>query len=331
MDKTEWMITENYWDYKVDNVLFTYDENEIEQNKINKNNAWLLFTPKFIPFYPRLLEMWLTINESLVFWFIDFYLQNSSDKFYFTNEQIWKIFWFWEQAISNIIKRLKDKWFINTKYRLKANGWKIRFIQKLYSDYNVNYSPTITKIIDNNNKINNNNINIYENQNLENQKQEQPQEINNSIPKQDNGITQNLTNGDLTYTIDDIWEAYPSIPKRKWTKQNAEKSLAKKTDEEKRAMMFDMKILKLEYRYKIEDITRWLTCSHWIDNYTIQDEHEIDNRLRKIIAYHMSNTDDKEKMKKRYNDICSIFWEDKVKAFVKEYGRIKNKITLNIN
>ena len=92
-----------------------------------------------------------------------------------------------------------------------------------------------------------------------------------------------------------------------------------------------LKILKLEYRYKIEDITRWLTCSHWIDNYTIQDENEIDNRLRKIVAYHMNNTGDKEKMKKRYKDICEVFWEDKVKTFVKEYGRAKNKITLNIN
>lgn len=163
MEKTEWTISENYWDYKVENALFTYDENEIEQNKINKNNAWLLFTPKFIPFYPRLLELWLSINESLVFWFIDFYLQNSSDKFYFTNEQIWKLFWFWEQNTSNIIKRLKDKWLIETKYRLKANWWKIRFIQKLYSDYNKNYSPSITKVIDNNNKINNNKINIINN------------------------------------------------------------------------------------------------------------------------------------------------------------------------
>ena len=163
MDKTEWTITENYWDYSVENTLFTYDENEIEQNKINKNNAWLLFTPKFIPFYPKLLELWLSINESLVFWFIDFYLQNSSDKFYFTNEQIWKLFWFWEQNTSNIIKRLKDKWLIETKYRLKANWWKIRFIQKLYSDYNKNYSQSITKVIDNNNKINNNKINIINN------------------------------------------------------------------------------------------------------------------------------------------------------------------------
>ena len=163
MEITDWMIVENLWDYQVENTLFTYDENEQEQNRINKNNAWLLFKPKFIPFYPKLLELWLTINESLVFWFIDFYLQNNSDKFYFTNEQIGNMFWFWEQNTSNIIKRLKDKWLIETKYRLKANGWKIRFIQKLYSDYNKNYSQTITKVIDNNNKINNNNINIINN------------------------------------------------------------------------------------------------------------------------------------------------------------------------
>ena len=163
METTEWTISENYWDYRVENTLFTYDENEIEQNKINKNNAWLLFTPKFIPFYPKLLELWLSINESLVFWFIDFYLQNSSDKFYFTNEQIGKIFWFWEQNTSLIIKKLKEKWFIETSYRLKANWRKIRFIKNLYSDYKNFYSPTIKKVIDNNNKINNNKINIINN------------------------------------------------------------------------------------------------------------------------------------------------------------------------
>lgn len=163
MFDTNWRITQDFWDYQEENVLFTYDENEIEQNKIAKNNAKLVFNPKFIPFYPKLLELWLSINESLVFWFIDFYLRDSSDKFYFTNEQIWSIFWFWEQNTSNIIKRLKDKWFIDTKYRLKANWWKIRYIQKLYSDYNKNYSPTITKVIDNNNKINNNKINIINN------------------------------------------------------------------------------------------------------------------------------------------------------------------------
>lgn len=33
-----------------------YDEDKEQENKINKENAKLLFTPKFIPFYPELLD-----------------------------------------------------------------------------------------------------------------------------------------------------------------------------------------------------------------------------------------------------------------------------------
>jgi hypothetical protein len=45
----------------------------------------------------------------------------------------------------------------------------------------------------------------------------------------------------------------------------------------------------------------------------------------------MDNTDDKEKMKKRYADLCETFGKDEVDSLVKAYGRAKNKITLNIN
>ena len=329
MDKTEWMITENYWDYKVDNMLFTYNENEIEQNKINKNNAWLLFTPKFIPFYPRLLEMWLTINESLVFWFIDFYLQNSSDKFYFTNEQIWKLFWFWEQNTSLIIKKLKEKWFIDTSYRLKANWWKIRFIKNLYSDYKNFYSPTIKKVIDNNNKINNNNINIYENQNLENQNQEQSQDTNNSIPKQNN-ITPNLTNGDLTFE-----NIYKLFYHKSWHKPSIDKCRkvfdSLKLDTEWYNMLVkDLNLFRIEYKYWIKDqmYRPWFEkYVGWFNAEWVNEEY----RLRTIIKFHMENREDIEKMKKRYKDLCDTFWKDTVDKLVKEYGRAKNKITLNIN
>lgn len=232
MEITEWSITENLWDYQVENTLFTYDENEQEQNKINKNNAWLLFKPKFIPFYPKLLELWLTINESLVFWFIDFYLQNNSDKFYFTNEQIGKLFWFWEQNTSNIIKRLKDKWLIETKYRLKANGWKIRFIQKLYSDYNKNYSQTITKVIDNNNKINNNKINIINNntefENSEFLENNNSLSINNldlkekekNSAKKEKEITFeiNMLISNIKNRCDELWVAYDKTKDRMFAK-----------------------------------------------------------------------------------------------------------------
>ena len=54
-------------------------------------------------------------------------------------------------------------------------------------------------------------------------------------------------------------------------------------------------------------------------------------RLKTIIKFHMDNTEDKEKMKKRYADLCETFGKDEVDTLVKAYGRAKNKITLNIN
>lgn len=229
MQKTDATITQNVWDYQIENILFTYDENEQEENKIAKNNAWLLFKPKFIPFYPKLLELWLTINESLVFWFIDFYLQNSSDRFYFTNEQIGKIFWFGEQNTSNIIKSLKDKWFISTNYKIKSNGGKLRFIQKLYSDYNKNYSPTITKVINNNNKINNNKINIINNNTEQSSdNQNTSLSINNldlkekekNSAKKEKEITVEINNllEQIKNTCNELWVAYDKTKDRMFAK-----------------------------------------------------------------------------------------------------------------
>lgn len=137
----------------------------LQQNEINENNANLIFKPKFIPFYPDLIEDGLTISEALIYWFIDFYL-NRNDKFYFTNEQIWSIFWFWERNTILVINKLKEKWLIETNYSIKANWWKIRFIKKCSSEVK-NFSVPKWKILSyNNNKINNNKINKKENNNI---------------------------------------------------------------------------------------------------------------------------------------------------------------------
>ena len=193
------------WDWYIrEDFPMVYNEEREEENKINKANAKLIFSPKFIPFYPKLLSSGLNLAECLVFGFIDFYLHNPDDIFYFTNEQIWWLLWLWAQYISNCISELKKKWFINCKYKLRANGWKIRFIQKtqLYSDYNNSYnvdynnsySHTITKVIDNNNKIKENNINNINIWDLENKSNK----INNKK------------------ILDDFEEFWKSYPKRKW-------------------------------------------------------------------------------------------------------------------
>ena len=51
MERTEWTIIQDYWDYKVENTLFTYSETERQENIINKNNASLINYADFYPLY----------------------------------------------------------------------------------------------------------------------------------------------------------------------------------------------------------------------------------------------------------------------------------------
>lgn len=127
MQETNWFIQ----DWNETNYLFTYSEEEKQNNEINKQNAKLIYSPKFIPFYPKLVKLWLDIYEAIIYWFIDFYLSWSEDwRFYFTNEQISNITWVSERKITNVIKKLKDIWLINPKYKVSNSLWKIRFINK---------------------------------------------------------------------------------------------------------------------------------------------------------------------------------------------------------
>jgi hypothetical protein len=56
MERTDISIIEQKEDCFVENMTFTYSEEERIENTINRENAKLLFKPKFIPFYCSLLE-----------------------------------------------------------------------------------------------------------------------------------------------------------------------------------------------------------------------------------------------------------------------------------
>lgn len=125
MYNTEWSVI----DWESENFLFTYSEEEKQQNEVNKSNSKLAFSPKFIPFYPTLSEIWLDNTEILLYWFIDFYLSSwKTDRFYFTNEQLSNILNVSERKITDSIKHLKDIWLIYPKYKIRNEWWKIRFI-----------------------------------------------------------------------------------------------------------------------------------------------------------------------------------------------------------
>src|SRR5690606_14859926 len=127
----------------------------------------LIFKPKFIPFYPKLLELGLSHLEILLFGFIDFYISDGgTGRFYFTNEQLAQTLGCSTDTISRSISKLEKSGLILTHRKIKAGGGQIRFIelstpQTPKSDYEKTTSLTTKKLQTNNNKINNNNKRKY--------------------------------------------------------------------------------------------------------------------------------------------------------------------------
>ena len=129
MRQTGWEIGREWDWFEVNETLFTYSEEEQEENRIAKNNAALVLKPKFIPVYPEMLHYGFSLIEAAIFGFIDFFLSNN-ERFYCTNEQIAELLDIGERSVTWAISHLEKEWLIKTKYRIKAWWGKIRFIEK---------------------------------------------------------------------------------------------------------------------------------------------------------------------------------------------------------
>ena len=95
-------------------------EKEILEFEANKQfEIWNLNFPKFV------YQMDLSFTEAKVLCFIITY---ASQKFFFSNDQLAKMFKTSTKTISRSITKLKNLDLINVKYSIKANGGTIRFI-----------------------------------------------------------------------------------------------------------------------------------------------------------------------------------------------------------
>jgi hypothetical protein len=115
----------------VEETLFTYSEEEMQENNINRENAKRVFSPKFIPFYPELMDIDLTRVEAIIFGFIDFYASSGSGsgRFYFTNEQLSEIIRCSPDTVGRAVSKLEKMSLISTKRKIKSGGGQIRFIR----------------------------------------------------------------------------------------------------------------------------------------------------------------------------------------------------------
>lgn len=161
ISKTTGSITTEHDDFLVEENLFTYSEEERQQQQINAANASHIFSPKFIPVYPQLLKSGLTLTEALIFGFIDFYKSSSNTRFYFTNEQIASIAGCSPDTVSRCISSLEKKGLIKTSKKMRAGGGLIRFVTDVFYDSKLtNYQfGNRQNLQTNKNKINNNKIN----------------------------------------------------------------------------------------------------------------------------------------------------------------------------
>ena len=112
MDKTEWIITENHWDYKVEKMLFTYDENEMQENRFNKfiveqeRKGWCYFVIE-----EQQLALWFSEAEAMMFNFIDGFTK-SWKYFWFSTKDICKKTHWWKDKVIDTIKSLEEKWYV---------------------------------------------------------------------------------------------------------------------------------------------------------------------------------------------------------------------------
>lgn len=130
MEKTNWSIV----DWNSESFLFTYSEEERQNNEINKANASLVFSPTYIILHTFLLD-YMTTNEALLFWFIEYYLWSEKNKrFYFTNKQLAEILRISERTAQESVVKLEKLWCITTSRKVRAWWWQIRFINSITKD-----------------------------------------------------------------------------------------------------------------------------------------------------------------------------------------------------
>lgn len=117
----------------VEDKFMTYSEEEKQQNEVNASNAKLVFSPEFIPYRMSIKKSFeLSHVETLLYGFIRFYKGTSSNRFYFTNEQLAEILDCSEPTIENSMSNLVKKGIVSTSHKIKAGGGKIRFVESVY-------------------------------------------------------------------------------------------------------------------------------------------------------------------------------------------------------
>lgn len=122
MERTEWTIIQDYWDYKVENTLFTYSETERQENIINKNNASLINYADFYPLYTWFMYSDLSLIECVILSYLYYWTKNWK-WIYTSNDELAKLTKSSRAVITKTLKHLSDLWYIDMKIKRIVWAW----------------------------------------------------------------------------------------------------------------------------------------------------------------------------------------------------------------
>lgn len=120
----------------VEDQLFTYSEEEKQKHEIDHHNAELVWSLANIVVPTWIFKEGVTGNEALILGFIlGYFGRGRTGRFYFTNEQMAGLFNLSISGVKKVIKSLTDKGFITCKYKMRAGGGQIRFVESTATKY----------------------------------------------------------------------------------------------------------------------------------------------------------------------------------------------------
>mgnify|MGYP006908803874 CR=1 FL=1 len=138
--------------------------------------------------------------------------------------------------------------------------------------------------------------------------------------------------GDPEITFDDIFNNFYH---KSWHKKDIKKSKKlfdslKFTQSELKSMLYDEKIFKYEYKYRIKDPLYRPKFDTYLTGFNRDWDNQREDRLRSIATYHMSHKDDIDKMRERSVELKSAFWEDKFKAIAHQVWRELSAVKIQL-
>lgn len=127
MEKANWSITSEYMGWIREQFLFTYSEEEKQQNEVNKNNAWLVYRADFYPVYTQFLFLDVNATELMVLSYLYYWTKNWG-WIYTKNEDLAFIARSSISTVTRTLKELVKKWYINVDEK-KLRMWTDRKMQ----------------------------------------------------------------------------------------------------------------------------------------------------------------------------------------------------------